>query len=89
MVQLPGLSQKKTVWYSISPNQKEDQLTDILSNLYPYMRKHLHNVRKMKLRCWSLGPKQLLPDIATIHHVIEGARVFYSEDPNASIYCGR
>ena len=27
----------------------------------------------------SFCPKQVLPGIASVHHVIEGARVFYSE----------
>ncbi|MBL7204174.1 MAG: hypothetical protein ISS63_07575 [Desulfobacteraceae bacterium] len=26
----------------------------------------------------SFGPKQVLPGIASVHHVIEGDRVFYS-----------
>ena len=27
----------------------------------------------------SFGPKEVLPGVASVHHVIEGARVFYSE----------
>ena len=27
----------------------------------------------------SFGPKQVLPGIASVHHVIEAARIFYSE----------